>query len=129
MFWIKTLTYVCYMFLNNKRCSLSRSRSPSLSPSLSLSVCVCVCVFIFFHGGLTASCPRHTWEVQVNDLVLWIFSWSFCQVPSFSYLKMSYFTSKDETTSQHKLERKWCDILMASEKMIYIDIGYKSAPN
>ena len=45
------------------------------------------------------------------------------------YLKMSYFTSKDENSSQHKLERKRHDILTPSEKIIYIDIGYKSAPN
>ena len=45
----------------------------------------------------------------------------FCQVPSF----MSYFTSKDENSSQHKLERNRCDILTASKKMICIDIGYK----
>ena len=39
---------------------------------------------------------------------------------------MSYFTSKDEISSQHKLEKKRYDVLMAIEKMIYIDIGYKS---
>ena len=38
---------------------------------------------------------------------------------------MSYFNSKAENPSEHELERKQYDIWL-SEKMIYIDIGYKS---
>ena len=49
----------------------------------------------------------------------------FCQVPLSPRLKMSYVTSNDENSSHHKLEKKRYDILMVSEKTIYIDIGYK----
>ena len=38
---------------------------------------------------------------------------------------MSYVTSKEETPARRKLERKRYDIRL-SEKMRYIDIGYKS---
>ena len=42
-----------------------------------LCVCVCVCVYILPPWRLlsTARCPRHTWEVLINDLMLWIFIW------------------------------------------------------
>ena len=49
-----------------------------------------------------------------------------CQVPSFPFLKLSYFKSKDETPARRKLERKRYDTWFL-EKMIYIDVGYKSA--
>ena len=50
-----------------------------------------------------------------------------CQVPSSQYLKMSYFTLKDELQHADKLERKRYDILATREKMIYINKGCKSA--
>ena len=37
-----------------------------------------------------------------------------------------YITSKDENSSEHKLERKQYDIWFR-KKIIYVDIGYKSA--
>ena len=37
-----------------------------------------------------------------------------------------YITFKDENPSEHKLERKQCDIWFR-KKIIYIDIGHKSA--
>ena len=51
----------------------------------------------------------------------------FCQVPSSPYLKILYFTSKDENSRGHELERKRYDILVTCEKMIHTDIGYESA--
>ena len=39
---------------------------------------------------------------------------------------MSFFTSKDENPSKRKLDGKRYDIWFR-KKMIYIDIGYKSA--
>ena len=50
----------------------------------------------------------------------------FCQVPSYPFLNMSYFTSKDEIPARRKLEAKRHDTWLR-EKMIYIDIGYKAA--
>ena len=35
----------------------------------------------------------------------------FSHVPSSPYLKMSYFISKDENSSEHELERKLYDVL------------------
>ena len=102
-----------------------------------LQVCVCVCVCVCFYilppWRLlpTARCPRQTWEVRINDLVLWIFMW---------VLLPSSFISVSENVKFHlqrrKLQRRkpvtywrekhmiWC----APRKMIYNDIGYKSAP-
>ena len=38
--------------------------------------CVCVCNILLPWSLLpTARCLRHTWEVRINDLVLWIFVW------------------------------------------------------
>ena len=42
-------------------------------------------------------------------------------------LKMSYFTSKDETPACWQAGKKTYDMLATCEKMIYIDIGSKSA--
>ena len=73
---------------------------------MCVCVCVCVCILPTWKLLLTARCSRHTWEVRINDLVLWIFIWVLCQVPSSPYRKMSYFTSKDENSSpQHTGEK------------------------
>ena len=93
---------------------------------------MCVFVFIFFHreGIFRLQNVQDILERYESTILCCEYlSGYFCQVPSSPYLKMSYFTFKDENSSQHKLERKRYDILMASEKIIYIDIGYKSAPN
>ena len=95
----------------------------------NVCVCVCVCVSMcilegFFrmqdvsdivegHGPMNLCC-----EYSAG---------CSCQRPSSPYLKMPYFTSKNENSSEHKLERKRSDILGTCKKMIYIDIGYKSA--
>ena len=65
----------------------------------------------------------HTWEVRISNLELWVPYNVLLQVPSSPFLKMSYFTSKDETPAAVKLERKRHDILH-QRNMIYIDIGY-----
>ena len=92
-----------------------------------LSDCVCVCVYTlppvgFFRlhdvfdirekFGSTIFCC----EYQLTAL---------CQVPSSPYLKMSYFTSKKPPAAL-LLETERYDIMLR-EKMIYIDIGNKSA--
>ena len=65
----------------------------------------------------------HTWEVRISNLELWVPYNVLLQVPSSPFLKMSYFTSKDETPAAVKLERKRYDTLH-QRNMIYIDIGY-----
>ena len=103
---------------------------------MCVSVCVYVCVYIY-SSTVEASSNYKMSETNLRgtdqqSCVVNISQGSgcfcqvpssqcFCQVPSF----MSYFTSKDENSSQHKLERNRCDILTASKKMICIDIGYK----
>ena len=69
----------------------------------------------------------YTWEVGINDLLLWAFSGCFCQVPSSPSPNLSYFTSKDENSSRSITGEKtiWYNTLR--EKMIYIDIGNKLA--
>ena len=66
----------------------------------------------------------HTWEVRISSLELWDHIMCFSKFLHLrSFLKMSYFTSKDETPGAVKLERKRHDILH-QRNMIYIDIGY-----
>ena len=92
-----------------------------------------VCVFILFHCNSFFRRQRylgHTWGYGSTILCCEYFSRCFCQVPSSSILKKSYFTSlKTKLQDADKLERKGHDILTTCEKMIYIDIGYKSASN
>ena len=82
----------------------------ALSLSLCLCVCVCVCVctcvFILFHraGFLRLECYGSTMQCCGHYFM------RFCQVLSSPFLKMSYFTSKDETPACGQLESKRCDI-------------------
>ena len=82
--------------------------------------CVCVGVFIFCnnvldilegYGSTTLCC-----EYYIG---------CFCEVLSSPFLKMSYFTSTDEPPAVDKLGKKQYDILH-QQKVIYIDIGYRS---
>ena len=93
-------------------------------------VCVSVCVFIFFH------CEGFFRVQAVQDILYGYGSTilcceyelgAFCQVPLSPYLEMSYLTSKDKNSCPQLTGEKtiWYDVLR--EKMIYIDIGYKSA--
>ena len=69
----------------------------------------CVCVFILFHlGGFFQLqwCLWHTWDVRINDLVLWVYARCFCQVPSSLFPNLSYFTSKDETLARWQTGEK-----------------------
>ena len=100
-----------------------------------MCVCVCVCVCVCARVCLCSStcwflpAARHlwyTWEVRINDLLLWAFSGCFCQFPSSLSPNLSYSTSKNENSSRSPTGEKaiWYNVLR--EKMIYIDIGYKS---
>ena len=68
-----------------------------------------VCVFIFFHheGFFRLQDVRDILERYGSTILCCEYlSGCFYQVHSSPYLKMSYFTSKDENSSHHKLERK-----------------------
>ena len=60
-----------------------------------------MCVYILPPWRLLPSgrCPRHTWGHGSTILCCEYWSGFFRQVPSSRYLKMSYFTSKDEISS------------------------------
>ena len=63
--------------------------------------CVCVCLCSSTCWFLPAAQHLwYTWEVRINDRLLWAFSGCFCQVPSSLSPNLSYFTSKDENSSQ-----------------------------
>ena len=96
---------------NNKTCS----------PVLLSSVCVCVCVFILFHLVASSVCKTSLTYLRCTDQRYFVAS-----IIRASSNFLSYFTSKDEYSSPQLLERKRYDIIQAREKMIYIDIGYKS---
>ena len=91
-------------------------------------VCVCVCVFILFHReGLFRL--QDVWDILEGHISTMLcceyHSRCFCQVPLSPYLKISYFTSKDETPARPQTGEKRCDIYGSD---IYdIDIGYNSA--
>ena len=71
--------------------------------------CCSVCVFILFHPKDSFSlqrCQGHTWGYESTILCCEYYSRCFCQVPSSPFLKVSYFTSKEESPAPDKLERK-----------------------
>ena len=102
---------------NNKTCS------PVLLSSVCVCVCVCmcVCVFILFHLVASSVCKTSLTYLRCTDQRYFVAS-----IIRASSNFLSYFTSKDEYSSPQLLERKRYDIIQAREKMIYIDIGYKS---
>ena len=72
--------------------------------------CVCVCVFIFFHreGFFRLQCVQDILERYGSTIFCCEYLFGcFCQVPSSPYLKMSYFTSKDENSSHQTKSDKW----------------------
>ena len=87
-------------------------------------VCVCMCVFIIFHCESIFQL-QDVWDIleRYGSTILCCeyLSGCYCQVPSSLYLKMLYFSSKDD-----QLERKRYDRILARKKMRYIDIGYTS---
>ena len=90
--------------------------------SMYVSVCcVCVCLYSFTIKASSVCKMSGAYLRGTGQRSCVVF-----QVPSSLFLKMSYFTSKDETTARRQLERKRYVILLG-EKMIYIDLGYKSA--
>ena len=88
-------------------------------------VCVRAYVLILFHRKEFFPlqwCQGHTWGCGSTILY---HSRCFCQVPLSLFLKISYI----ETPARRQLDRKRHDILATCEKIICIDIGYKSALN
>ena len=90
---------------------------------------VCVCVFILFYreGFFRLQDVWDILERYGSTMLCWVL---------FQVLLLNYFisvsknviniASKDEDSSEHKLEKKRYDIWFR-KKMIYIDIGHKSA--
>ena len=93
-------------------------------------VCLCMCLCLYSSTVKASSdCKTTGTYFRGTDQRCYVkyHSRCFCQVPSSSFLKMSYIsppkTPKDENPSEHKLERKRYDIWFR-ENMIYIDIWY-----
>ena len=88
-----------------------------------------VCVFILFHREGVFRL-QDIWDIlgrYWRTMLCWV---SFQVLLPSSFISVSknviYITSKDKNSSEHKLERKQYDIWFR-KKIIYIDIGYKSA--
>ena len=106
---------------------------------LLVCVCVCVCVITFFHLLVSSGCTTSLTYVRWSDQRSFVVSIirSLCQVSSSPFPNLSYFTSKDENSSPHFTGEKTNDIMLETwkhydiipvrEKMIYMDIWYKSA--
>ena len=80
-----------------------------------------VCVFIFFHreGFFRLQNVQDILEGTDQRSCVVNISKVLYAIPSSPYLKMSYFTSKDENSSPYLLERKRYD-KMCSTKRLYI---------
>ena len=84
-------------------------------------VCVGVCVFILFHL-VSSGCTMSLTYIRISDQRYFVVSISVTalrQVPSSPYLKMFYFTSKDEKSSPTLMERTRYDIMCADKDDIY----------
>ena len=94
----------------------------------SVCVCVCVCVRVCLYSFTVKASSVYNDVLEMLErygstiLCCEYYTRSFCQVPSPPFLKMSYFTFKDEIPAADELERKRYDILPL-RKMIYIDMG------
>ena len=94
----------------------------------NFATCLCVCLCSFTCWFLPAAGHLwYTWEVQINDLLLWAFSGCFCQVPSSLCESILFHLQrwKLQPTAYWRENERKC--LESVEKMIYIDIGNKSA--
>ena len=109
-------------------CVIENSFYTTVLKCVCVCVCVCVCacvracVLILFHHKSffrLQRCLGHTSGYGSTILCFEYHAGCFCQVPSFLYLKMSYFTSKDENSSKHKLGRKRYNILDWPKDDIY----------
>ena len=67
-------------------------------------LCVCVCVYILPPWRLlpTVRCPRHAWELRINDLVLWIFIWVLLPSSFISVFKSTLFHLQRRNSSPPK---------------------------
>ena len=65
---------------------------------------------------------RYTLEVRINDLLLWVFLRA-----SAKFLHLHFWIFHISPPKTKIVERKQYGIMFALGKMIYIDIGYKSA--
>ena len=86
-------------------------------------------MFILFRLLASSDCKTSLTYLRCSNQRSFVVSISsgFCQVPLYLFLNLSYFNSKDESFSPQLLERNPYDITRALEKIIYIDIGCKSA--
>ena len=64
---------------------------------------VCVCLFILFHLLASSDCKTSVTYLRCSDQRSFVVSIcrGLCQVPLSLYLKIFYFTSKDENSTQH----------------------------
>ena len=88
----------------------------------------CVCVYSSTSWFLPAARRLwHTWDVRINDLLLRVLLGVSTKFLHLHFWIYHVSPPKTKTPADHLLERKRYDKMLAIEKMIYIDIGYKSA--
>ena len=92
-------------------------------------VCVCVCLFTLFHREGVFRL-EDIWDILGrcgSTMLYWV---SFQVLLPSSFISISknviYNTTKDENSSEDKLDRKQYDIWFR-KKIIYIDMRYKTA--
>ena len=87
------------------------------------------CVCILFHLLVSSGCTTSVTYVRSSDQRSFVVSISGASAKFLHLCFWIYHISppKKKTPADHLLERKRYDIMFALKKMIYIDIGYKSA--
>ena len=94
-------------------------------------VCVCVCLYLYSFTVKASSVCNDVWgifdEYWSTILCCKYFSSCLYQVPSSPFPKMSYFNSKDGAPAGRQTGHGMIQ-LATCLKIIYIHIGYKSAP-
>ena len=109
------------------RAAISKNICKQVLVCVCVRACVRVCVCLYASTVKASSdCKTSETYLRGTDQLCYVqyHSRCFCQIPSSTFLKMSYIfspkTPKDGNSSEHKLERKRHDIWF--RKNIYIDI-------
>ena len=80
-------------------------------------VCVCVCLYSFICWFLqTARRLWHTWDVRINDLLLWVLLGAFAKFLHLRIWKCHISPPKTKTPARYILERKQYDILASAKR-------------
>ena len=123
LFIFHLFIYLIFLLFQPLFLSLLSFLSSLLLHLLLLLVCVCVCVCVYVYTFppwsvlSTSRRLRHTLEVRINDVMLWVLFLELLPSSFISISKYVIFQLRRTNSSLPKTERKWYDIMLR-EKMI-----------